>query len=69
MVSLVLTGCFEKEEMHSVKWFSNYNAERTETVKRCSANLGELGNTPNYKNAIAAEQEASSGALRHLNNW
>ena len=31
--------------------------------------ISELGNTPNCKNAIAAEQKASSGSLRHINNW
>lgn len=69
LISLALTGCFDKEETHSVEWFSNHNAERAETVKRCSDNPGELGNTPNCKNAIAAEQKASSGSLRHINNW
>lgn len=68
LVSLALTGCFE-EETHTVEWFTEHNTERVDTVKKCSDNPGELGNTPNCKNAIAAEAKASSGSLHHIKNW
>lgn len=64
----LLTGCFDKEETRSVEWFLKHNPEREETLKRCNDNPGEFSETPNCKNALAAESKLSSGSLRKT-NW
>jgi len=72
IASLTLVGCFEekpKEETHSVSWFKENSAARAEVVKSCSDNPGELKNSPNCVNALAAEQQSTSGSLKKITNW
>lgn len=72
LVGLSLAGCFEQkplEETKSVEFYSQNSTDRSEMVKRCANNPGELKDTPNCINAMQAEKAATSGTLKKLNNW
>lgn len=69
LASVMLSGCWDKEETHSVSWYSEHKGERTEKLTACDNNPGELGDTPNCKNAKAAELKNTSGTLHNVNNW
>lgn len=63
IASVLLTGCFEKEpqeQVHDVKWFMENNTQRVEMLTRCANNPGELRETPNCQNAVAAELKVST---------
>ncbi len=69
LVSVLLPGCFEtksQEEVHDVQWFLDHTPQRRETLKRCANNPGELGQTPNCQNAMAAARKLSVGKLRRF---
>lgn len=68
----LLTGCFEIEEkkpVQTVDWYKAHDVERQAMIKECGNNPGELGETPNCKNAMAAAVQLSSGKLRRIDNW
>jgi len=72
VVAGILAGCAEpepQEETRTVEWFIENPTDRAEMLKRCDNNPGELRETPNCQNAVRAEEKASSGSLRTLNNW
>ncbi len=67
IVSVLLAGCFEKEpqeQVHDVKWFKENNTQRAEMLARCANNPGELKETPNCQNAVAAGLQLSVGKFR-----
>lgn len=51
--TIVLTGCFD-EEVKTVDYYLSNIMEMKDKIKECNNNPGELMNTPNCKNAIAA---------------
>lgn len=69
LVALLLAGCWDKEEAHSVSWYSEHNAERAEKIKACEENPGKLEDSVNCKNAKSAELKNSSGSLHKVDNW
>ncbi|MBT0110607.1 MULTISPECIES: EexN family lipoprotein [Vibrio] len=67
MLSIFLTGCFDKnEEIHNVAWFKLNEVERNTTLEKCSNNPGELKEHPNCINARQAEKELIVGSLPTL---
>jgi len=48
----------EKPEVRDVSYFLNHPEERKEVFEECKNNPGELGGTPECKNAFAANKEA-----------
>lgn len=52
--AMTLAACAAKEPDHTVDWYKAHAAERTAMVARCSANPGELADTPNCINATDA---------------
>jgi hypothetical protein len=65
-LSALLTGCFDEATpaAKSVDWYKAHNADRQAMMEKCSQNPGELGDTPDCKNAIAAESALSVGSLK-----
>ncbi len=57
---VVVSGC-QKQEVHDVQWFLDHAPERTDTLKQCRNNPGELRNDANCINAIKAEKKLSIG--------
>ena len=69
LAGVLLAGCNDNEETHSVSWYAEHQTERSEKLKLCDENPGKLEQTPNCKNAKAAELKNSSGTLHKVNNW
>ncbi len=56
VLSLAITACKgDISDVKSVEWFHNNPQERTQTLKECKNNPGELKETPNCINASQAE--------------
>lgn len=70
MVSLALTGCFDKGpdtgHVQTVDWYKNHDNERQKMLKTCSDNPGELKDDPNCINAIQAERALSFGKPKKI---
>lgn len=65
--SIVLTGCFEKdEEVKSVDYYKQNTSEMQAKIKECKANPGELEHTPNCINAGKARLGSGKGIPQ---NW
>jgi len=63
IASVLISGCLEREETQSVSWYKEHKSERAEMLRRCSDNPGELKETPNCQNAVAAEAQLSTGSI------
>ncbi len=48
---------------HDVPWYLQHKTERQAEVTACSANPGDLANTPDCINADAASSQAATAAL------
>jgi hypothetical protein len=63
VAGFVVVGCNETvlEETHTVEWYTTNKAQRLEKLEECSNNPGELGETPNCKNAQEAKRISMKG--------
>ena len=56
-LTVTLTACSDKasnEKVYTKQWYIDNKAEQLEKIKECSNNPGELKDTPNCRNAVAA---------------
>lgn len=61
----ILAGCKKEkpgEVVQTVEWFKANEAERTDTLAKCTSNPGELAATPNCINASRAQSSTTWGA-------
>ncbi|SHN91354.1 hypothetical protein BHECKSOX_1659 [Bathymodiolus heckerae thiotrophic gill symbiont] len=65
-ILISLSGCFETEETHTVDFFLKNKTLMNETLTKCDNNVGELGETPNCKNAYMALNKSTSGTSSDL---
>lgn len=64
-LSVLLVGCVEDAPpAKTVDWYKANAAERLAVLQECSQNPGEKGDSPDCKNAIAAESALSVGSLK-----
>ena len=64
-LAALLTGCIDNTPTaKTVDWYKANTAERQAMMRKCSQNPGELGESADCKNAIAAESALSVGTLK-----
>ncbi|MFN3710625.1 MAG: EexN family lipoprotein [Alishewanella aestuarii] len=64
-ISASLAGCFSEEPpAKDVDWYKANTNERQQMIERCSKNPGELKDSADCKNALAAESALSVGSLK-----
>lgn len=58
---LNFTGCGEQEEVKTVDYYKEHEAERKAKIEECKNNPGELRGTPNCINATTAKMHSGKG--------
>lgn len=68
LTSLVLISC-SGETTRSVDWYLENSEQRTEVLRDCTNNLGEVQDTPNCQNASQARGIASAREMGFGDTW
>ena len=68
VVTVTSAACVPSPEAphHTVDYYRNHPAERTEMMAGCAKDPGVLAKTPNCVNARVAASQADTGSLREL---